>query len=526
MSNIIGLNYGSHDNGVSLVIDGKLVCAIEEEKMTGVKACYTTFNKPDKALAHIEKNYGVTLENCDSIAAPNPYYREFIKNNYHIAHKFFSYSHHDCHTIGSYLTSGFSGKVISLSHDGKGYRSRGKLYLCEDGNLDEVNSQHIPTTASLAGIWASATNSLGWKMLKDEGKVVGLAAHGKMDEQIYGWLSQCIYYDKFNFKPSNWESLYHYIFDMYQIQRFSDDEFRKNFAYTLQKFTEDIFREYLEDISKKFPDYRKLCLSGGLFANVKLNQHINSLNIFDEIFIHPSMGDGGLATGAALICAHERGEILLPQRLENSFLGQSHSNSEWQNVLEPHLDKIEIDNFSHSKVAGLIHSGEVIGCFFGKTEYGPRALGNRSIVVRPTDPDTHRKLNEKLKRTEVMPFAPSVLYEEANTVFECDKSHYTAEFMTLCFNTRPEWVDKIPAVIQKLDTSARPQLVHKDRNSNFHSIISEYQKLSGIPVVLNTSFNAHGEPINNYPHQVIKHLMDGVVDYIVTEDFIISRKIS
>ena len=92
MSNIIGLNYGSHDNGVSLVIDGKLVCAIEEEKMTGVKACYTPFNKPDKALAHIEKNYGVTLENCDSIAAPNPYYREFIKNNYHIAHKFFSYS--------------------------------------------------------------------------------------------------------------------------------------------------------------------------------------------------------------------------------------------------------------------------------------------------------------------------------------------------------------------------------------------------------------------------------------------------
>lgn len=525
MSKIIGLNYGIHDNGASLVIDGNLVCAIEEEKMTGIKSCYNINIYPEKSLAYIEKEFGVSLENCDAVAASNPYFREFIKKNYsRVADKFFSYSHHDCHNLGSYLTSGFGGKVISLSHDGKGYRSRGKLYLCDNGSFEEIHTQYISTTASLAGIWGCATFSLGWKMLKDEGKVVGLAAHGKFDKQIYDWLSQCIYYKELNFKPANWESLYHYIFDTYQLKRFQEDEFRKNFAFTLQKFTEVIFGEYLKDLNTRFPDYKKLCLSGGLFANVKLNQYINSLDLFDEIFIHPSMGDGGLATGAALICAHERGEILKPQKLENLFLGESHSESEWKKVLEPYLVRIKLDKFSYPEVAKLIHEGNVIGCFFGKTEYGPRALGNRSIIVRPTDPDTHRKLNEKLKRTEIMPFAPSVLYEEANYIFDCDKSKYAAEFMTLCYNVRPEWFDRIPAVIQKLDSSARPQLVHKNRNPNFYAIIDEYRKISGIPVVLNTSFNAHGEPINNYPHQVLEHLLNGVVDFIATDYFIISKR--
>jgi carbamoyltransferase len=119
-----------------------------------------------------------------------------------------------------------------------------------------------------------------------------------------------------------------------------------------------------------------------------------------------------------------------------------------------------------------------------------------------------------------------VLEEYADSIFECDKSKYSAEFMTLCYNTRTEWLETIPAVVQLLDRSSRPQIVNSENNPNFHSIISEYYKISGIPVVLNTSFNAHGEPINNYPHQVIRHLIDGVVDHIVTEDFIISRKIS
>ena len=530
MSKIIGLNYGAHDTSTALIVDGEIIFAMEEEKMTGIKACDSNWQFPDLSLDVISREYGVTLDNCDYIALSRPYYRNFIKNiTSDQQRKSRTYSHHHCHTMGSYLTSGFEGKVISVSHDGKGYRSRGKILLCKNGEMEEIHSQHIPTTASLAGIWAASTNFLGWRMLKDEGKVVGLAAHGKFSQKIYDWLKMCISYDEnLSFQPANWESIFHYIFDQYCLHSgfLNHPGNREDFAYTLQKYSEEIMEKFLVDLSQRHPDYRKICFSGGLFANVKLNQHINSLDIFDEMFIHPSMGDGGLALGAALICANEIGEYSRPKRLKNAFLGESHGKQKWETTLQENSDYVACQEMTYEKVAQLIEDGDVIGCFFGRTEYGPRALGNRSIVVKPTDPETHSKLNQKLKRTEIMPFAPSVLEEHADTIFECEKSKYSAEFMTLCYNTRPEWLDTIPAVVQLLDRSSRPQIVNSENNPNFHSIISAYFKISGIPVVLNTSFNAHGEPINNYPHQVIRHLIDGVVDHIVTEDFIISRKIS
>ena len=123
-----------------------------------------------------------------------------------------------------------------------------------------------------------------------------------------------------------------------------------------------------------------------------------------------------------------------------------------------------------------------------------------------------------------MPFAPSVLSEYAEEVFGVKKSSYSAEFMTLCYETSEEWISKLPAVIQILDRSARPQVVRRETNPIYYDIIDSYRKISGIPVVLNTSFNAHGEPINNYPHQVLKHLEEEIVDFIITEDYIISKK--
>ena len=170
-------------------------------------------------------------------------------------------------------------------------------------------------------------------------------------------------------------------------------------------------------------------------------------------------------------------------------------------------------------VAEHLNEGSIIGWFKGKFEFGPRALGARSVLVRPTDAETHEKLNKRLGRNEVMPFAPIVLGERANDIFVTNnKSHYTAEFMTMCYDTREEWIDKIPAVVHKVDKSARPQLVF-DYNP-FYEVLVEYEKLSNIPVLLNTSFNVHGEPIIDGPDQAIKHLLDGVVDYLVMEDFV------
>jgi carbamoyltransferase len=527
MSTIIGIQVSSHDTTVAVIKDGKILSIYEEEKLTGIKSCYNVYAQPTLSLKTLEKEHGITLENCDYVALTNFYVRDFVKKNVSIiGDKIFQVSHHISHTLGAYFTSGMEGKVISFSHDGKGNRSRGKILLCENGEYEEIHSQPISTTASLAGLWASTTDYLGWKMLKDEGKVVGLAAHGKYNERFYKLIKSCIYYDgEFNFKPSNYEALFHYICDNFYKPEgvFKNEKLRADFAFCLQLVTEETMRDLFIDLKTKFPEYKKICLSGGLFANVKLNMFLNDLDIFDEIFIHPAMGDSGLALGSALKVANDLGEIIKPFKMDNVFLGEQHNVENWLQTIisEPTL---EYEIMNYERVGELINNGYVVGLFIGKTEYGPRALGNRSIVVKPTDKETHEYLNKKLKRTEIMPFAPAVLEEYADSIFDIKNSRYTAEFMTICYDTKKEWIDKIPAVVHYVDGTARPQIVNKDRNSSFYNIISAYHQISGYPVVLNTSLNAHGEPINNYPNQVIKHLLDESIDYIVTENFIIKKR--
>ena len=518
---ILGINCSAHDSGISYVRDGKIICVLEEEKFRGIKSVDLQWVPPTMCLEFLLEEYSLSLPDFDCIVFPKSISQSYL-SKFDSGRSFF-YSHHKCHVIGSYLTSGFSGKCISLSHDGKGETSRGRIYLCEDGKYEEIHSQDISITSSLAGIWGMSTLILGWRMLKDEGKVVGLAAHGKFNQQIYEWLKDCVYYDgKLNFKPAGWESRFWYIFSREKEKgKFNEKEYREDFAFTLEFLSEEIMKSFLDDLHRRYPDYKKLCLSGGLFANVKLNQMINNLPYFDEIFIHPAMGDSGLALGAALCKSLEVGDIKGPLKLDNVYFGQEFSRSVWDRLTTSDFIK---EDFSYEKIANLIDSGFVIGIFIGITEYGPRSLGNRSIVVKPTEKETHRKLNEKLKRTEIMPFAPSVLEEFSSEIFGVNKSSYTAEFMTLCYEVSKEWKDQLPAVIQILDGSARPQVVKKRTNEIYYNIIEEYRKISGMPVVLNTSFNAHGEPINNYPTQVLKHLKSGIVDYIITEDYIISKK--
>ena len=525
MSKIIGISptFG-HDAGCALIIDGQIKYALEEEKLSGIKACHRQNIFPEASLIAIEKMTGVNLFNCDYIATSRPYsfsdFPERFKKE-EISGKIQSFSHHACHALGAYYSSGMAGKVACVSLDGAGLRSRGKIYLCEDGLTDLVHSSWYPTASTLANLWGFTTNRMGWLILKDEGKVVGLAGHGKVNKKIYEYLEHCLYYEDLTHKCPGWLSMFDFICHKLQEDGwFTEEQKRADYAATLQKFTEDLVYKLLEDVKNKFPDYKKLCLSGGLFANVKLNQFINECGLYDEIYIHQAMGDAGLFLGAALLKAYELKEISAPICPTNVFWGESFDKEDWLSILRGH-PQVKVINFDLNLAAKLINDGNVVGVFQGRTEYGPRALGNRSIVVKPTDPETHQKLNKRLKRTEIMPFAPSVLSEYADEIFDCNKSKYAAEFMTLCYQTKENWINKIPAVVHPIDKSARPQIVKREANPFYYDLIDSYRKLSGFPIVLNTSFNAHGEPINNYPHQVLKHLLDGSVDYIITESLIL-----
>jgi carbamoyltransferase len=358
-----------------------------------------------------------------------------------------------------------------------------------------------------------------WRMCKDEGKLMGMAPDGLYDEKIYNILKTCIDYKDLRFFPSNTATRTQVVGDMlFNTGYFRTKENREIFSYNLQKLTNDLFLNFIQDLNKLYPEYNQICLVGGLFANVKLNQKINELDWVKEVYILPPMGDEGLSLGACIIKAVELGEIVTPFELENVHFGQKYTDDEVFDASKPYnFNRIE---YSVSDIAKDINEGQIIGWFQGGSEFGPRALGARSILVRPTDIETHKVLNSRLKRYDTMPFAPIVLDESFDEIFNLGKSKYTSEFMTMCYDTKEEWIDKIPAVIQKSDKTARPQIVKKEKLPLFWEILNEYKKISGIPVLLNTSFNSHNEPIIENPTQAFESLKKGIIDKLVIGNYV------
>jgi carbamoyltransferase len=332
-------------------------------------------------------------------------------------------------------------------------------------------------------------------------------------------LNTCIDYENFRFFPSITAMRTKFLMDMMFAEgRFSTQDKKEIFSFTLQKLTNDLFLKFMDDIHKTYPEYTKFCFAGGLFANVKLNQEINELDWVEEIYVYPPMGDEGLSLGACIMKSVELGEWKKPKKLNDLYFGKKYTNEEIYSIsLEYNLDRRP---YLPSEMAQKIHDGKIIGWYKNGSEFGPRALGARSILVKPTEVDTHKELNKRLKRHDTMPFAPIVMAEHFDNLFYPSKSKYASEFMTICFSTKEEWIDKVPAVIQKSDKTARPQSVNREKLPEFWEILNEYYKISNIPVLLNTSFNSHNEPIIENPKQAFSPLISGIIDELIIEDYV------
>jgi len=544
MSKIISIygGYCAHDACSVYIEDGKIKSIIQEERPRRVKVYKDQYASPILSLHRIEKEFGVKLKDVDWIctATPMGVDSEFLYERSVPREKIYIVNHHESHCTGAYYTSGFNEKTIVFSYDAggisksKGYNTTfSHTYLAQNNKMSLINTFPMGYTASIPCMYAAVTRYLGWVVHKDEGKVTGLAGHGEYRDEIYKAFETICWYDKGikKFLPNGQaESATGINLVLDDLTRTgvlpdleSDDKSRADLAYNMQYFLENKIIEYLNHMHELYPNYKKLALAGGVFANVKLNQRINELDWVEEVYVYPAMNDAGNALGAGLKKAVELGEWKTKQ-FKHLFYGTDYNQDYIDNMIKGVNFMTKNSNLKRKKadmkvVAEYLNEGSIIGWFKGKFEFGPRALGARSVLVRPTDAETHEKLNKRLGRNEVMPFAPIVLGDKANDVFITNnKSHYTAEFMTMCYDTRDEWIDRIPAVVHKVDKSARPQLVF-DYNP-FYEVLVEYEKLSNIPVLLNTSFNVHGEPIIDGPDQAIKHLVDGVVDYLVMEDFV------
>jgi carbamoyltransferase len=259
-------------------------------------------------------------------------------------------------------------------------------------------------------------------------------------------------------------------------------------------------------------------LSGGVVANVKLNQRLRALPGVERIFIHQNMGDGGCGTGAALLQFAADG--LTPRALDHVYLGPTFTSDQMAEAL--HRAQLPFSHYTpvEPKIASLIASGKVVARFNGAMEYGPRALGNRSILYHAREPEVNQWLNQRLGRTEFMPFAPATLFEKRHDHYiDIDGAEYAAEFMTLTCDCTDRMKRESPAAVH-VDGTARPQLVTERGNPSFYRILKEYNQLTGMASVINTSFNMHEEPIVCTPDDAIRAFLQGNLDHLAMGDFI------
>jgi carbamoyltransferase len=417
--------------------------------------------------------------------------------------------HHESHAANAYYTSGFADALI-VTLDGYGSGLAGSVSTGRDGKIERLHNLEYPH--SLGTFYESVTSGLGFQPSRHEGKIVGLAAYG--DPTVL----RDVLFARFDQQPGNFR-----IFEANNIYfaRLLATQFPKiDVAAAYQHVLEVVATAYVSHYMKK-TGLKNLVLSGGVVANVKLNQRLKEIAGLEKIFIHPNMGDGGCGTGAALLEFAGNGALKKP--LNDVFLGPDFTDAQIEDALQ--RASLQFDKYSpvEPKIAALIAAGSVVARFNGRMEYGPRALGNRSILYHAKEPAVNQWLNQRLGRTEFMPFAPATLHEKRNDCYKnVDGAEYAASFMTVTFDCTPEMKRNSPAAVH-VDGTARPQLVSDTSNPSFYKILTEYHKLSGIPSVINTSFNMHEEPIVCTPDDAVRAFLQGNLDYLAIGDYVVAH---
>jgi len=417
--------------------------------------------------------------------------------------------HHLAHAANAYYKSGFDEALI-VTLDGYGSGLSGSVSVGRAGHIERIHNQEYPH--SLGTFYESVTSALGFKPSRHEGKIVGLAAYG--DPAVLGsLLRRRFVQNNGGFRIVETNNLY--------FARLLAAEFPKiDVAAAYQRVLEEVAAAYVAQYVRK-TGLPNLVLSGGVVANVKLNQRLRGIEGVQGIFIHPNMGDGGCGTGAALL--EFAGSPETTTRYNDVYLGPEFSHDEIAESLTRAQLPFTVYKPIEPKVAMLIAGGKVVARFDGRMEYGPRALGHRSILYHAKEPAVNQWLNQRLGRTEFMPFAPATLYEHRDACYlDMAGAEYAAEFMTLTFDCTDRMKADCPAAVH-VDGTARPQLVSAKGSPGFHRILTEYHKLTGIPSVINTSFNMHEEPIVCTPDDAIRAFLQGNLDYLAMGDCLVEH---
>ena len=426
------------------------------------------------------------------------------------------HDHHLSHASSAYYTSGFNTCLtFTLDAAGDGFCS--KAYLCSDGKMQVL--QETPLFHSIGYYYYLITLLLGFK-IGQEGKITGLAARGDY-LKTKAVLEKFIKFDHKKGTPVNHRKAGFHEFD--DLKKALESYSREDIAAGIQKLTEEIVLKWIEHIGSKFFVGRNfnIALAGGVFANVLLNQKINQLPRIKKVYIFPSMGDGGLCVGSALYQSQIELETKA-KRLNTAYLGPEFSDAEIECFLiENKCSYVKCENIQ-LETAKRLARGKIVARYNGRMEFGPRSLGHRSILCPATERKINEVLNEKLQRSEFMPFAPAISAEHSEEYFALEQSTHACEFMTITCHAKSRTLERFPAIVH-IDGTARPQVVHKTKSPDFHEILKSYYDLTGNPILINTSFNIHEEPIVLSPSDAIKTFKAAKLDYLSIGSFLVKN---
>jgi carbamoyltransferase len=441
--------------------------------------------------------------------------------------------HHTCHAASAYYPSGFEeAEVITMDGVGDTYSSR--FFHARGGKL-EPRAAFFHTQLPLGHNYEYVTTMLGFHPHRHCGKVTGLSAHGNPDakllRELETWLAEVWsarrgrpYFFMLHSQHGITEGDVHFDEARRQLREVRQTRFAdwsdRDLAGAIQQILE---REVIRLVERTIPeiDGQPVCLAGGVFANVKLNKVVKDMG-FGAVFVQPAMSDSGLAFGGPLQVLAERGE-LSPYRLESVYLGPEFDEDQMlQAIRAEGLSARRYDSVE-PVIAELLAAGRVVARFNGRMEFGPRALGNRSILYHCADASVNDWLNKRLDRTEFMPFAPATIEDELEKSFVGLRgAEHTAEFMTIISDCTDWFRRECPAAVH-VDGTARPQIVRHQTNPSFHRVLEEYRKLTGIGTVVNTSFNMHEEPIVCTPEDAVRAFMRGHLDYLAIGPFVVEH---
>ncbi|EIF51152.1 carbamoyltransferase C-terminal domain-containing protein [Sulfurovum sp. AR] len=445
------------------------------------------------------------------------------------------FDHHLTHAVGAYYFSpfAFQHKALSLTIDGWGDGFFSKVFVFDGNQFDQIGQSKIAKVdssnlgfshnlSSIGVLYGNFTEALGLRRASDEGKVEALAAFAEKDEVLYDELvaatrisAEGIGYDVEAIKP-----FYNMEYLKNQIQKIGE----KSFAAVIQSYLEDTVVDYLNMLAEH-QDIEYLCLSGGTAANIIMSLNIYERTKFKHIFVMPPMGDEGIAVGSALLKALEMGEdISWVNQHYMPYFGNVLTGDEIEEAITFYDDRITSEYIGeawYKDAAKTISEDKIIAVVHGRMEFGPRALGNRSILANPVNPDIRALINLKVKkRPEYQPFCPSILEEERERLFENSFPH---KHMAIAFRAKEEFYDQIPSAIH-VDGTARPQFIERQDNPAYYELLKEVKRYTGFGVVINTSFNLHGRTIVHTAKDAILDFLDCNIDELYIEGFRITRK--